>query len=88
MGIVRARVSIGDYLLIASLALAGVVWAVRLEGRVNTTEAAIAARAVVVDQRVDGVEQQQKESIDQVRQDLAYIRARLDQVLDQQRARR
>lgn len=74
----RARFSIGDYLLIGSLTLAGVVWAVRLEGRVNTNDRAIAA----VDTRVVEVRQQQKDSVDQVRQDLTYIRSRIDQALD------
>jgi hypothetical protein len=68
---VRARFAVGDYLLIGTLAVGGVVWAVRLEGRVNAQ-----------DVRVDGVEQQQKAAIDQVRTDLAYIRSRIDQALD------
>ena len=67
----RARFAVGDYLLIGTLAVGGVVWAVRLEGRVNAQ-----------DVRVDGVEQQQKAAIDQVRTDLAYIRSRIDQALD------
>lgn len=56
---------------IATCAIAGVVWAVRLEGRQHAQERELAALRL---QYVDSVEQ--------IRRELAYVRLRLDQVLD------
>lgn len=65
------KFSLEAKITICALALAGVVWAVRLEGRINAHDRDIAA-----------IEAARKESIETVRADLAYIRGRLDQVLD------
>lgn len=53
-----------EWVPIGVLVLSGVVWAVRLEAR------------------VDALKQQHQAAIEQVREDLKYIRARLDQALD------
>ena len=67
----RSSLTSADKITIAALALAGVVWAVRLEGRVNANDVAIVH-----------VDTQRKESIEQIRADLTYIRTRIDQLLD------
>ncbi len=59
----RPRLSVGEKLTIATLVLAGVVWAVRLEGRVAT------------------VEKTTEQAIQQFRDDLRYIRDRIDRAL-------
>lgn len=65
------RVSFYEWVAIAALAIAGIVWAVRLEGRVNTQDREIAA-----------VQRQHREAVGQFREDLTYIRRRLDEALD------
>lgn len=64
------RVSLYEWIAIAVLALTGVVWAVRLEGRVNTQ-----------DRELSTLQQQHREAIQQFRDDLSYIRRRLDEAL-------
>jgi hypothetical protein len=56
---------------VATLAIGAIVWAVRLEGRQQTTEAELAA-----------LRQRHVETVQEFREDLRYIRQRLDQVLD------
>ena len=68
------RPGLGEMVAIGMILLGGLVWSVRLEGRVNTQAEQIAT-----------LKQQQVDSIEQVRHDLTYIRARLDQVLDTER---
>lgn len=53
------------------LLLGGVVWGARLEERVNAHDRALAT-----------VEEQHREAVQQFRDDLAYIRRRLDEALD------
>lgn len=56
---------------ITTMAIAGVVWAVRLEGRHAANERELAALRV-----------QYTDTIQHIRHELAYVRMRLDQVLD------
>jgi len=64
------RVGFAEWLTIGALALAAVVWLVRLEGRVNAQ-----------DVKVEQQEQNHKDTIAQFRADLAYIRMRIDDAL-------
>lgn len=54
---------VGEWITLAVLALSAVVWAVRLEGR------------------VDAQERENKAVLAQLREDVVYIRSRLDQAL-------
>jgi glutathione S-transferase len=58
------RFTVGEKLTIATLLLAAVVWAVRLEGRVNANERAAG------------------DAITLFREDLKYIRDRIDRALE------
>ena len=64
------RVGLGEWLTIGALILAGVVWAVRLEGRINAQDTKLEQQA-----------QNHKDTIAQFRADLAYIRMRIDDAL-------
>lgn len=55
------------YLAAVGVVVAGVVWAIRLEGRVNTN-----------DKRVDATEQR----FNDLKADLVYIRGRIDKALN------
>lgn len=67
----------GLFLTIITLALAGVVWIIRLEGRIGALDAALlAARGAHAEQILEV-----KETNKQLREDIGYIRGRLDQVL-------
>lgn len=68
---VFSRVTVGEWVTIAAFVIGGIFWAAHLEGRVNAQERDSAR-----------LESHQKEAIDQVREDLAYIRTRLDETLD------
>jgi hypothetical protein len=62
------RIGFGEWLTIGTFVVGIVVWAVRLEGRLNSQE-----------QQLDDVRLQQSQNIQQFREDLAYIRSRIDQ---------
>lgn len=64
------KYSVAEIIAIAALVLSGLVWAVRLEGRVDAQTEQIAT-----------LKEQQRAAILQVREDLTYIRQRLDLVL-------
>lgn len=57
------RLEMGVWITLATIALSGVVWGIRLEGR------------------VDGQEREYKAVVQQLRDDVNYIRSRLDQLV-------
>lgn len=65
------RIGLSNWLTIVALAIAAVVWAVRLEGRQDAQDRELAT-----------LKQVHKDTLEQVRQDLQYIRTRLDAALD------
>jgi hypothetical protein len=71
---VRRSLGNAEVITIALAFLAGVVWGVRLEGRVNGSEQALASQ-----------DKHHREVVERVDLELRYIRTRLDQVLDERR---
>jgi hypothetical protein len=74
----RPVVGIGNWITIAALAGSMIVYAVRLEGRQDAAELSFAARG----RELEAIQAHRKEMDDRILQELAYIRARLDQVID------
>lgn len=68
------RVSVSEWVVIGALVLTGLTWLVRLEGRVDGTATAIAT-----------VKADQKDALAALRDDVRYIRERLDRALDEAR---
>jgi hypothetical protein len=62
------RLTVAEWVTIVALVLTGVVWAVRLEGRVSQSDDALAV-----------IRQQQKDDRAEILHELRYIRARLDE---------
>lgn len=69
------------WVAIAGLALTGLVWAVRLEGRVDKHTDALALL------REDRGYVASKESVEQLHSELLYIRRRLDELVARQGSR-
>ena len=70
--------SLSRILSIGGLVVSLTAWAVRVEGRVDALQR-------LHDHDVAVLKEQQESAITQTRDDLAYIRTRLDQVLDLKR---
>ena len=64
---IRWRLGVAETLTIAALVVGVIVWAVRLEGLVHAQQ-----------REIDDVKQQQVVTVQQFREDLAYIRSRID----------
>jgi hypothetical protein len=73
---VRKRLLVGAAEVISIVALVGALlaWVVRLEGRVEAQERGEADR----DQKIAEVKAEHREAVKQFREDLAYIRSRID----------
>jgi hypothetical protein len=63
-------ISLSNWIAILTLASAALVWAVRVEARVDGLRAT-----------VETIERHHRDTVEQLRGDVAYIRQRLDQVL-------
>jgi uncharacterized coiled-coil protein SlyX len=71
-------VGVGNWITIAALAVAGIVWAVRLEGQVRAQD--VQRHALV--RELAAIQAHHQLTIDQVRDDLRYIRSRVDEAID------
>lgn len=77
----RPVVGVGNWITIVALAGSLIVYAVRLEGRQDATDAQFDAR----DRELEALQAHRKEMDDRILTELVYIRARLDQALDARR---
>lgn len=65
------RVSLFEWIGIAVLVLGAVIWSIRLEGRVQATERDLSTLRL-----------QHEQAVQQTREDVSYIRERIDRILE------